>query len=232
MRRKRIKDTDYLFISTRLRTLERNFLTAARMDRMIDAPTAEDAAKVLAEIGYGDFSLSSEQSLNQVLTAEREKVLGDLTPLVPDRKVVDVFRVKYDYHNAKTMLKALAVGAEPARLLVDAGRMPAGALAEAVREGAYDKLPGRLQEAVREAAEVLSATGDPQRSDFALDRAYYQEMLELAEDTGSTFLTDYVRATIDSANLRSAVRTLRMKKGGDFLRKVLFPGGTVPEEQV
>ena len=48
MAKKNVKDTEYLFISARLRSMERNLLTAARMERMIDAPTAEDAAKVLS----------------------------------------------------------------------------------------------------------------------------------------------------------------------------------------
>ena len=50
-KRRTSKDTDYLFISARLRAMERNLLTGARMDRMVDAPTAADAAKVLQEIG-------------------------------------------------------------------------------------------------------------------------------------------------------------------------------------
>lgn len=232
MFKKRIKDTDYLFISARIRAMERNLLTAARMDRMIDAPTAEDAAKVLGEIGYGDFALTGDQSLNDVLMAEREKVLQDLTPMMPDKAVVDVFRVKYDYHNVKTMLKALAVGSDPDRLLVDAGRVPVKKLADGLRESDWSVLPGRLQAAAAEAADVLHATGDPQRSDFILDRAYYEEMLALAEATGSKFLTEYVRANIDSVNLRSAVRTLRMKKDGDFLKKVLFSGGDVSMEKI
>ena len=232
MFKKRIKDTDYLFISARIRAMERNLLTAARMERMIDAPTVDDAAKVLGEIGYGDFSLTGEQSLNGVLLAEREKVLQELTPMMPDRAVMDVFRVKYDYHNVKTMLKALAVSSDPERLLVDAGRVSAEQLAGGLRVGDYSVLPGRLQAAAAEAAEVLHATGDPQRSDFVLDRAYYEEMLELAEASGSKFLTEYVRANIDSVNLRSAVRTLRMKKDSEFLRKVLFSGGTVSVESI
>ena len=40
---KKLKDTDYLFISAYLRCRERNLLTAARMERMIDAPSLEDA---------------------------------------------------------------------------------------------------------------------------------------------------------------------------------------------
>ena len=229
---KKLKDTDYLFISTRLRCMERNLLTAARMERMIDAPTAEDAAKVLAEIGYSDFAPSSEKALGEALAAEREKVFRELYRFVPDRRVVDVFKVKYDYHNAKTLLKARAMGLEADRLLVDAGRVEVKRLREAIEEGRMDLLTGVMGEAVAQAAEVLSTTGDPQRSDFVLDEAYFREMLEAAGAVDSPFLTRYVQATIDAANLRSAVRTLRMKKGGDFLRKVLFSGGTVQPDQI
>ncbi len=83
-----------------------------------------------------------------------------------------------------------------------------------------------------EAGEVLGSTGDPQLSDFLLDRAYYAEMLSAARETGSEFLVRYVQATIDAANLRSAVRTLRMKKGGDLLRKVLVEGGTIRPDTI
>ena len=105
-KKKNLKDTDYLFISSYLRCRERNLLTSARMDRMIDAPSAADAAKVLSEIGYGEFSPSSDRELGAALSAEREKLFQDLYRYVPDKAVVDVFKVKYDYHNIKTMLKA------------------------------------------------------------------------------------------------------------------------------
>lgn len=47
-----IKDTDYLFLSTRVRTLERNMLTRDKMERMLEARSEEDAIRVLAECGY------------------------------------------------------------------------------------------------------------------------------------------------------------------------------------
>lgn len=230
--KKKPKDTDHLFISTYLRCQEKNLLTAARMERMIDAPTLEDAGKVLQEIGYGDFSANSDRELNAALSREREKLFADLYRYVPDRSVVDVFRVKYDYHNLKALLKARAMGLDGKRLLVDAGRVDVDTLARAVAESGWDLLPEALAAAAREAEEVLGTTGDPQRGDFVLDRAYYREMLAASEATGSDLLTDYVRAAIDAANLRSAVRALRMGKDGDFLRRVLFEGGTVPVDRV
>ena len=91
---KKLKDTDYLFISTYLHSRERDLLTAARMERMIDAPTAEEAAKVLTEIGYGEFDASSQRELGQALAQEQEKLFQDLYRFVPDKAVVDVFKVK------------------------------------------------------------------------------------------------------------------------------------------
>ena len=176
MAKKKLKDTDYLFISTYLRSREKNLLTAARMERMIDAPTADEAGKVLQEIGYGEFSATSDRELGQALARERENLFQDLYRYVPDKAVVDVFKVKYDYHNLKALLKAQAMGIDGERLLLDAGRVPAATLDRAVREGDFESLPETLRKAAKEAHEVLGATGDPQLSDFVLDRAYYEEM--------------------------------------------------------
>ena len=229
---KKLKDTDYLFISTYLHSRERDLLTGARMERMIEAPTAAEAAKVLQEIGYGEMSSVNDRELGAVLAQEQEKLFQDLYRFVPDKAVVDVFKVKYDYHNLKTLLKARAMKLDGGRLLLDAGRVAAADLQRAVTEGDYGSLPPMLRQAAEEASEVLSSTGDPQLSDFLLDRAYYAEMLSAARETGSDFLVRYVQATIDAANLRSAVRTLRMKKGGDLLRKVLVEGGTIRPDTI
>ena len=212
--------------------MERNLLTAARMDRMVDAPTAADAAKVLQEMGYGEFSPDSQEALSRVLAQERDKTFRELYRFVPEQSVVDVFRVKYDYHNLKTLLKARATGQDAGRLLVEAGRVDPAALREAVEEGKPELLPPAMARAAAQAGEVLAATGDPQRSDFILDAAYFAEMRQAAADTGSQFLVRYVQITIDAANLRSAVRTLRMGRGGDFLGRVLIEGGTVAESRI
>ena len=230
---KKLKDTDYLFISTYLHSRERDLLTSARMERMIEAPSAEEAVKVLTEIGYGEFDASSQRELGSILAQEQEKLFEDLYRFVPDKAVVDVFKVKYDYHNLKALIKARATGTDASdRLLLDAGRVSAEDMRRAVWEGDYNVLPPALRQSAVEAAETLSATGDPQLADFLLDRAYYAEMLSAAQATGSSFLVRYVRFTIDAANLRSAVRTLRMKKGADMLKRVLVEGGSIRVDSV
>ena len=117
-------------------------------------------------------------------------------------------------------------------LLLDAGRVDAEKLTKAVAEGDYDLLPSDLAAAAREASEVLSTTGDPQLSDFVLDRACYAEMRSAADALGSRFISDYVTMLIDGANLRTGVRCARMQKDQEFVKSALIPGGSVSVERL
>lgn len=224
---KRIKDTDYLFLSTRIRVLEQALLTRERMERMLDASSDAEAARVLVECGYPEMPVVDVDSVNAALVTMRDKVFEDLYAFAPDPKMIDVFKIKYDYHNAKAILKAEAVGGDPARLLVDCGRYDPEFLSGKIRDKSFSGLTELFAQAVKKAREVLSTTNDPQLADFALDRAYFKEMEELAKASGSKFLLGYVKTQVDAANLKCVVRVLRMKKSADYLKGVLFEGGNI-----
>lgn len=229
---KTIKDTEYLFLSARIKALECGLLSRERMERMLEAPSLEDAAKVLQECGYAEMSQVGEQVLEQALAQQRRKTYDELYGSAPDRNIIDVFKAKYDYHNAKTILKAEAKETDPTPLLVDTGRVPAAKMQEGVRTSDLRDLPPILRSAVARARDVLATTGDPQLADFVLDRAYFEDMFHIARESGSSFLVGYVRTLVDVANLRSVVRTLRMGKGADFLKGVLFAGGGIDVDRI
>ena len=230
--RKTIKDTDYLAISSRIKAMENGLLTRERMEQVLDARTDEEAVKLLQESGYPDLHATDPEALDKVLSATREAILEDLADSAPDPRYIDVFKLKYDYHNIKSVLKADAMGVSPDRMLMDMGRIPAAELKEAVQSGEMENLPPLLSAAVQEAKEVLDTTRDPQLSDIVLDRWCYQDMDAVAEATGSAFLHGYVKTQIDAANLRSLVRTIRMGKNETFLAGILFEGGDVDVEAI
>ncbi len=227
---KKIKDTDYLYLTAYIRTKEVSLLNRSQIQRMLDAGSPEEAARVLEECGYGDMADFTMAELEKKLSDRRAAMMKDLASVAPDKDIVDVFRIKYDYHNAKVIIKAEAVNTEAGYLLSEAGRIPPEVLAESYYQGAWSSIPDILAAAMMEAKEVLARTGDPQLSDFVLDTAYYKEFAELARDTGSSFFEGYVRLSIDSANLRTAVRALRMGKRPEYLGQVLVPGGNVRRE--
>ena len=221
------KDTDYLSVSARVRAMENRLLTRDRMDRMIDAADDGEARKVLAECGYPEGG-----SLDQAQAAARADVFRDMESAVPDRRLVEIFQLKYDYHNAKTLLKAAAMGRDPQPLLLAGGRYDPAELAEGWRREELRGCSSAFQTAMAQAKAVLEDSHDPQQADLILDRACYAEMELLARDLDSRFLQRYVRLLVDVANLRTAVRVHRMGREPEFLRQVLLPGGSVSEQSI
>ena len=222
-----VKKEAYLFLSAMLRAREPAMLSREKAERMLDAASFEDCAKLLTDCGYEDMSQWKAGEIEQALAERRTAVCAELERLVPDRALVDFFRLKYDYHNAKVCLKSEAQGLEESALLSLSGRVAPAKLQQCIREDDYQELPPAFAQAVREAGTVLARTANPQLADFALDKACFAEMSALAEKLDSKFLKGYVAILADSTNLRSAVRTMRMGKDSGYLQEALVPGGSV-----
>ena len=93
--------------------MENSLLERERMDRMLEAGTVEEAAKVLTECGYPELQAVNVDTVDAMLAQAREELFGTLNDLAPNGEILDVFKVKYDYHNAKAMLKCEALGLDP-----------------------------------------------------------------------------------------------------------------------
>ena len=160
---KKRKDTDYLSISARIRVMENRLLTKNRMERMLEARTDEETAKVLSECGYGELTDLSPTAVDAAMVRARDALCRDLEQAVPDRRLVELFQIKYDYHNAKVLLKAAATGAKADRLLTGGGRYDPKKLAENVAAGTLEEYSPTFRAAVAEAYDKGGAFvhGDP-----------------------------------------------------------------------
>lgn len=224
---KKLQENDYLYLTAYIHSLENRLLTRERTERMLEANTVAEAAKVLGECGYPELTELTPAAIDQVLAAARAELYSQLRGLVPDPGVLDVFSLKYDYHNAKVLIKAEAMHTDPQPLMIDAGRWPVVHLREGYAQQDLGHTSTIYAQAVAKARETLSHTGDPQAADLVLDRACYEELAQVAQAVHSAFLSRYVELLVDAANLRSAVRTLRIGRGPMFLKQVLLPGGSI-----
>ncbi len=227
-----INDTDYLVISARIKAMESKLLTRDRLDQMLDAKETGDALKILAEAGYPPFDPRRPDEMDRALGSVREEIFEDLGSTAPDTRLTDVFKAKYDYHNLKALLKAAAADGSADSMLMDMGRVAVPVLKNALAEGDMSFLPGALADAAVQGREVLDTTKDPQLSDVLIDRLMFAEQLSIAKASGSSFLEGYIRVQIDAANLKAAVRTLRMGKNAEFLEGVLCEGGEIAPADV
>lgn len=219
------EETDFLYATARIRALEMSFINSDRMDRMLTAKTNEEAAAVLTECGYGDVNITSSDDIERIILSQRLKTYELIDRLVVDSNILDVFKVKYDYHNIKAIIKS--GGRDFQHLLIESGRIDTKLLEVVLRESDFYKINPIMGKAVVDAREILSRTGNPQLSDFILDRAAFAEMMQIAAKTNSSFIVNYVRLLIDVNNLRSFIRCSRMRKGSDLLKNALFEGGEI-----
>jgi V/A-type H+/Na+-transporting ATPase subunit C len=222
----------YLCLSAMLRAREPKLLNNDRAARMLDAASFDEAAKLLTDCGYNDMSQMSAREIESYLALRRDGIFAELEKLAPDAEVVDVFRMKYDYHNAKVLIKAEAMGQDGKRLMSASGRIDPDRLSEIYNDDSLTQLPPVYGAAIAEAKNALARTANPQLADFILDRAYFEEMAASAKKLECGFLSGYAAILADSANLKSAVRTLRMGKGLDFMETALIPGGNVSKDRI
>lgn len=228
----KITDRDYLFLSTMVRAREAKMLTAEAYERMLTAPSYEDAAKVLADWGFEDMSDYNSAQVEKFLNDRRAAIFAEIASREPEKGAAEVFELKYDYHNAKVIIKSRAAGVSGEHMLSACGRVSPRVMAEAYESDDYRFLPGRLGGAMAEARGILARTNNPQLADFCLDKAYFAEIKDLAANMGGSFLGKYAAILIDSANLRAAVRTVRMGRGIEFMKTALVEGGNVSPERL
>ena len=215
----------YLCLSAMLRARETRMLAADRAARMLEASGFEESAKLLVDCGYEDLGGMNAAGIDAALSERRAAIFSELENLVPDKALVELFRLKYDYHNAKAVLKGEAMGVDPLRLMSGSGRIAPEKLKAAYDEERVSDLPPVLGAAMVEAGSTLARTANPQLADFELDRACFDEMKAIAAELDNPFISGYVKLLVDAANLKSAVRTARMHKSADFLSTVLIKGG-------
>ncbi|MFQ9918281.1 MAG: V-type ATPase subunit [Flavonifractor plautii] len=80
------------------------------MERMVEA-RSDDEAVALAECGYEELPALTNRGLDELLSAARAALYRELGGAVPDKRLVELFQMKYDYHNAKALQRGPVVGA-------------------------------------------------------------------------------------------------------------------------
>ena len=222
-------DTQYAYAVGKIRALEKRLLDRARMERMIDARSAEEALKVLLEAGYesGSDDYSDVYEYESLLKNEQLKLYRLLKSIAPEPEAFDIFLLQNDYHNIKVLLKAEFLGQDYDYLLIDTGTIPVADLKKMIGERDLTKMSNTMRSAVEESIDVFNRTNDSQAIDIILDRANFQQMQEYAANSGYRFVFDLVQLMTDLTNIKIFLRGRNTGKRWDSLQKTLLPGGSI-----
>lgn len=225
----KINQDNYAYAAGRIRAREIKLLDKSRFDRMLEAQSAEEAYKVLAEAEYGlgTESIKNVYAFEALLADEMKKTYALLSEIAPDSQVVEAFKRRYDYFNVKVLLKAELSNQDVPPILVETGVFSASEIVRIIRERDYEVLSPVMREAVLEVYDVFSRTRDPQAIDLILDRASYRQFYNDLKDIRNSFVNELADIIVDTTNIKMFVRARTLKKSLAFIQKILLNGGKI-----
>ncbi len=158
--------------------------------------------------------------------------MADLAEGTPDARYIDLFKVKYDYHNVKALLKAEAVGTAPDRMLMDMGRVSTAELQRRSAPGSWMACRRRWPRPMAEAGRFWTPPEIPSSA-----TSCWTVLLPGygGPGRGRPAARSYVamwRCRLDAVNLRTASADAAHGKGADFLLGALLEGGDLAPDAV
>jgi vacuolar-type H+-ATPase subunit C/Vma6 len=102
--KRRINGSRYIYATGRIRACEVRLISAARLNRYLEARSTGDIGRLLVENGY-PAAADPEVSLR----LELEATYALVRSIAADREFCDILLLLRDFHNLKVMLKAFSV---------------------------------------------------------------------------------------------------------------------------
>ena len=223
----------YVYTVARLRGMENHILDSAFFARLMDSAGIDDAVKALGETSYSQWISGAGSNFDKAIDSEILATCEELASFVPDKELLYIFRLPYDFHNVKVLLKGLfkvrggELEGRRYDLLSKLGTIDIDELTNAIETEEYGFLPYGLTDLIPQCWQLWDATKNAQAVELLIDHQMFRAMLKVAEDLKMPDVIQWVRNKIDAENLRSAIRLSRM--GYDSAKALPFfhEGGTI-----
>lgn len=223
-------DTRYAYAVARVRGMETRLLDRQWVERLL-GESAEGALGALSDSAYRDAvaDVARPEDIERGLERALAETLTTVSEVSPEPELIDLFRVRWDFRNLKSLIKASVLKLEGAEIgIVDGvGTIDPALLEKAVREKDYTMVPAFLADAAREAEEAYRDRGELSAIDEILDTALWRHSLGAARERGEPFLLRFFAAEIDLSNIRAFVRIKESGRDATDLARAFIPGGTL-----
>lgn len=219
---------------SRIWVLETRLLDKAKIERMIEADSANDIIKMLSETEYSNVmaNVKRAEDYEEILSAELKRVYKLVYELCPVKEIVDLMSIKYQYHNLKVMLKGKLLNKDFSYMLIDLGRDNLDELKRKIDADNYRGLKAPMQKAIEAALTEFEATKDPQKIDIVIDKYMFNELSAIKKSLNYGFTDKIVNGLIDLTNVRTLVRIKKQGKEKEFAQEVLIDGGSISKAKL
>lgn len=229
-----MEDIAYSSSNVLIRVYENNLLTRAHFERMLTADSFEEAVNVLRETPYRNDvdRIKEDKNYDSMFMNELHETYDEMFDIVPNKELIELFGLRYAYHNLKVLFKEEITDQELDHLFIPIGRYPIAELRQAVRSGQSEVLPGAYMDSINEVKSDYDEYQNVQAVDIILDRRYFTHSRELAKETREPGVLELIERYIDYNNLSTLVRGMKQNRTRNFMLTVLSSSGSIPKEDL
>lgn len=224
-----VSDSRYIYAGARAHTLAGGLLSDNQLERLLGAKSVSESMLVLQDTFLAPFLVHAENDVSRAADLSVAQAKHDLVSSAPEQGLLTALWLKYDFYNVRTIVKGLRAKLSREEVLdscFTTGTLSPARLFEYIESGRTRLLDAHLQAAYRDAQSAETAHG----IDLATEAAYFVALRGVVEQTGDSFLAQYVAILIDLFNIRTALRVFHIE---DFQeRDVFVDGGTLSRSRL
>ncbi|WP_192986805.1 V-type ATP synthase subunit C [Carnobacterium mobile] len=229
-----MKQTAFAGTNARIRVFESNLLKDDQFERMLQSPNFDEALTVLKDTPYRNDveQLRETKDYDALLVKELQRMYAELFSISPEPALVELFSLRYSYHNLKVLLKEKVTGNNFSEMLIPIGKEPLSTLRQAVETGKSEDLEQEYLISIQEVLTDYEEYKNPQSIDIILDRRYFTHLKQLAKKINDPQVMDLITLYIDLNNLSTLARAIKQKRTRNFLTTILSSSGSIPKEEL
>lgn len=229
-----MKEANQYYANGRVAVMSTKTFGADKFQRLIDCVTLQEAVKVLQENGIGQgVTLDNANDYDSLLTAELDHAMGELKELCIDVNTLKYFLCKYDYLNAKVLMKCKYMRIDGLNLCYYNASYNPQDMQQAILSDDYGMFSKRMAVACDKIdMEFAQGNRSAQLIDTVLDKAMYADMKHYATFSQMPTLRKVFAWQVDTTNIMLAVRFIKAGLTLEQLHEVFIDGGSVNKQSI
>lgn len=217
-----MRDTDYVYAVAYMKTLENKMLLKSDIEGLLCAADFSEAVKLLTDKGYGGGVCA--ESAEELIDGEMKMLWSEAEAVVPREAPLYILKYRNDFHNLKTVLKALITNYDFKPLLLYPAVCDPEKISEAVKTADFSGLPDFIRETARRAYEIITREHDGRSAEIYIDKMTWKIMAEEAEQ--NAFLSGWIKKCIVFTDILIAARA--GGKSREFIENTFIACDDIP----
>lgn len=225
---------DYTQGVVRTRVLEKELLSNAKFEQMIEAEDAQALWQMLKTTHYANY-MKDDLTVDQfeyVLHRCLIDTYETIREFAVDENIINLLALQYDYFNLKVLLKETILNVDLSHLYSPLSTVSLQHLKQYIQKKELSEVDEHIKRTIEIVLTDYEKTKDPQRIELMLDKLYMNNFYERIHLLHIPLLLQYVKAMIDFINIRTVIRVQKQNKDISFLREILLDNGNIECEEI